>query len=77
MTAKIEEKLHRNKLFDSLKKYVAVTKHSLFFFLQNIVIIFRLLIFYMKIKQFIHVNLVIIHQHQVPRVLYLVVMLLK
>jgi hypothetical protein len=26
MMAKIEEKLHRNKLFDSLKKYVAVRK---------------------------------------------------
>ncbi len=35
MMAKIEEKLHRNKLFDSLKKYVAVTKNFIFLFKYN------------------------------------------
>jgi len=35
MMAKIEEKLHRNRLFEPLKKYVAVTKKNLFFLKQK------------------------------------------
>jgi hypothetical protein len=36
MIAKIEEKLHRNNLFDPLKKYVAVMK-KIFLLLKNII----------------------------------------
>ncbi len=35
MMAKIEEKLYRNKLFDALKKYVAVKRKISFLFLKN------------------------------------------
>jgi hypothetical protein len=40
MMAKIEEKLHRNQLFDPLKKYVAVRGGDKFYSLKSTIEIF-------------------------------------